>query len=465
MKLERTGRRAVQPAPLPAQHFADRQSSDGDLQRRRPLLLVLLLLLVGGAAGACLATRLPLEPAPSLPVEPPDPWRKEGLVPVRLAKAEGLLQLSIESEPGQLISLARSGNGVRQTNAGQAPVELPYVRIDSRPGSAGLRFEGRLYPGSLLIEPRPSGGLGVVNWAPLEDYVEGVVAAELVLWNAGKAAIQAQAIAARSYAVATIENRRLGSRRPELWDDTRDQAYRGAFQPDSSARARGLDRLLHTAVLDCRGRVLEFSGQVLCARYHASCGGQTAAEADVFLGLSGPSLSVTCEPCRQASQRSTLSASAGPTGRGTQPASGASTHGALRGGFDPAWNFTASRSELSSLARTLGLGPRLDRLMPVRSDAWQRWLDVEVSGPEGVKRISLNELRRLLGYERLRSGRIQTTWPRPGERIQDGIYFNGLGSGHGVGLCQRGAIGYSELGLDAERILKHFYPGVRISQR
>lgn len=433
--------------------------------RLRPWLMTLLLLLVGGATGACLATRLPVDPTASLPVEPPDPWRKEGLIPVRLSQAEGLLQLSIETSPGKVVHLARSGDRVRQSGLGQTPSEQPYVRLECPPGGLGLRYEGRLYPGSLLVEPRANGGLGVVNWVALEDYVEGVVAAELVLWNAGKAAIQAQAIAARSYAIATVENRRLSSRRPELWDDTRDQAYRGRLQPDSATRARGLDRLLHESVLGCSGRVLEFSGQVLCARYHGSCGGQTAEEAAVFAGLSGPSLSVPCEPCRQASQRSSTNASASPRGARTQPASGASGMGPLRSGFDPAWNFTASRGDLAGLAQRLGLGTRLDSLTPVRQDDSQRWLEVELQGPLGSKRISLNELRRMLGFDRLRSGRIQTTWPRPGERIQDGLYFSGLGSGHGVGLCQRGAIGYGELGLDAERILKHYYPGVRIRQR
>jgi stage II sporulation protein D len=423
-----------------------------------------LVLLLGLAAGACLAARLPEAPAeveaPAAHSAPPDPWKSRGLAPVRLAAAEGLLRLEVELAPGQRAVVAREGDGVRVLLPGAAPELLPWVRIDPLTANGELRFEGRSYPGSLLIEPRPGGGLGALNWAPLEAYVEGVVAAELVLWNSSAAAIQAQAIAARSYAVATLEARALGSRRPELWDDTRDQAYRGRFLPDSAARTRGLDRLLADSVAGCRGLVLDFSGRVLAARYHACCGGRTADEAAVFSGVSGPSLSVTCEPCRQAGERSIREASTGP-GSSRAPTA-ASKRTAGRTAFDPSWSFTAARSDLDRLARELGLGDRLRTLTPVKQDAAQRWLEVELVGNQGKRRLPFNELRRRLGFDRLRSGRILSTWPRAGETIQDGLYFSGLGNGHGVGLCQRGALGYAELGLGAERILAHYYPGARI---
>jgi SpoIID/LytB domain protein len=423
-----------------------------------------LVLLLGLAAGACLAARLPEPPveieAPAPRSSPPDPWSSRGLAPIRLASAEGLLRLEIELAPGQRALLAREGDGIRLVRPDGAAEILPWVRLEPLVAGGDLRFDGRSYPGSLVIEPRAGGGLGALNWAPLEAYVEGVVAAELVLWNSSRAAIQAQAIAARSYAVATLEARALGTGRPELWDDTRDQAYRGRFLPDSAARARGLDRLLSDSVTGCRGLVLEFSGRVLAARYHACCGGRTADEAAVFSGVSGPSLSVACEPCRQAGESSAREARANP-GSG-RPIPAASKRAAGRTGFDPSWNFTASRSDLVRLAKELGLGDRLQTLTPVKQDAAERWLEVEVVGSGGKRRLPFNELRRRLGFDRLRSGRILSTWPRPGEAIQDGLYFSGLGNGHGVGLCQRGALGYAELGLGAERILAHYYPGAKI---
>lgn len=451
------------PPELAAESVQAAPSEPGGVQRALALILVLLL---GLATGACLAARLP-EPAdepeagpPAPRSEPPDPWSSRGLAPIRLAAAEGLLRLEVELASDQRVRLAREGDQVRLLHADGTSEDRHWVRLDALRPEGELRFEGRSYPGSLLIEPRAAGGLGVVNWAPLEAYVEGVVAAELVLWNSSRAAIQAQAIAARSYAVATLEARALGSRRPELWDDTRDQAYRGRFQPDSAARARGLERLLADSVAGCRGQVLEFSGRVLAARYHACCGGRTAAEAAVFAGLSGPSLSVVCEPCRQAAAQAPREAGFKP--ETARPLAASARRAAGRTAFDPSWNFTASRAELSRLAKDLGLGERLLIVRPVAQDPAERWLEVELTGSSGKRRVPLNELRRRLGFDRLRSGRILATWPRAGETIQDGLYFQGLGNGHGVGLCQRGALGYAELGLGAERILAHYYPGAKL---
>jgi stage II sporulation protein D len=41
----------------------------------------------------------------------------------------------------------------------------------------------------------------------------------------------------------------------------------------------------------------------------------------------------------------------------------------------------------------------------------------------------------------------------------ENIIFNGKGFGHGVGMCQWGAIKQSRLGIDYKNILEHYYPG------
>jgi stage II sporulation protein D len=134
-------------------------------------------------------------------------------------------------------------------------------------------------------------------------------------------------------------------------------------------------------------------------------------------------------------------------------------------GAAPAWSLTLSSRELDGLARRFELGSELLGIQPVTLDPAGRWLTVALRGSsaEGIRRVE--ELRRELGYDRLPSGRILRTWPAPGERIAGGLYVAGRGSGHGVGLCQRGSHGYGELGWSAEQILDHYFRGARIVVR
>ena len=78
--------------------------------------------------------------------------------------------------------------------------------------------------------------------------------------------------------------------------------------------------------------------------------------------------------------------------------------------------------------------------------------------PTKRKRISGNELRRIVGYNKLHSTQF---------RVSDGgrsFSFKGKGSGHGVGMSQYGAYGLASAGKSYERIVKHYYKGVQIKK-
>jgi stage II sporulation protein D len=295
-------------------------------------------------------------------------------------------------------------------------------------GSRGLRLGERSYPGLVRVRPGRQGGLEVRALIDLEDYVAGVLAAELAIWSAPAALLEAQAIAARSYAVAELDHRGRSSARPYLFDDTRDMVYRG--EPDAAAAATGRVR---AAVERTRGRVLREGARVLDARFHAACGGRTAEGRSVFPESDFASLqSVECAPCRD-----------------DPPAE---------------WRTTATRAELDALGRLAGLRPPLARLRPARVDAGGRWLAVQLDGSGGgTAQLPFEAVRRELGPERVASALVTGTWPPPGEPIPGGLALRGRGSGHGVGLCQRGARSYAERGWSAERILAHYYPGAQLA--
>ncbi len=120
------------------------------------------------------------------------------------------------------------------------------------------------YRGDFLIENRGK-TLTLINELPLEDYLKGVVPSEMPSkWNTE--ALKAQAIAARSYAVATTTARKHGSKGFDLLDTTADQAYGGATAEQGTTSR---------AVEDTRGIVLVQKDKVIPTYYHASSGGRT----------------------------------------------------------------------------------------------------------------------------------------------------------------------------------------------
>jgi stage II sporulation protein D len=313
---------------------------------------------------------------------------------------------------------------------------VPRIELDSPEGCLGWEIEGRTYPGLLEVSAR-DGALEVVDELPLEEYVEGVVASELVIWSALPAELEAQAIVARTYAAHELAQGKV------LADSTSDQAFRGRYVPEQGRGAAEVARRLADAVLATRGEVLARDGKIVDARFHAACGGETAQLADVFPAAGRGTGAVACAPC---AERARLEL-AGKTADPDRPLS---------------WSHTAGRAELVRVARALGLGDRLVSLAPSRIDAHGRWLEVELRGSAKRRVIPLGELRALLGEELVRSGLILHTWPPAGTLIDGGILFEGLGRGHGVGLCQEGARDYARRGWSAMQILEHYYPGAHV---
>jgi stage II sporulation protein D len=118
------------------------------------------------------------------------------------------------------------------------------------------------YRGALLVVPSSgAGSLNVINALDIDKYVRGVIAGEMPSsWPIE--ALEVQAVAARSYALAgTVEGRGF-----DLYDDTRSQVYNG-IAGETDATNRAASATSHQVVL--------YNGQVVTAYYSASSGGQT----------------------------------------------------------------------------------------------------------------------------------------------------------------------------------------------
>jgi stage II sporulation protein D len=289
------------------------------------------------------------------------------------------------------------------------------VRLAPVDGGA-LRVSGREYAGTMSVLPGEDGLLAVVNELPLEDYLVGVVKAE-----AGDQMplemLKAQAIVARTYAAY---HRRLNAGKAyHLVASTAHQQYAGRVPAHSPAWA---------AVRETRGQVLLWEGGLFPAFYHTDSGGHTEDPRAVFTTPNMPAL----RPVRVEFP----SASPYQQWRLELPLSELGAALLIRGGI--------------SVGRIVGLEV-------VERSASLRVSQIAVRGIAGSVTLSGNELRRLLGYDTLKSTLFVVSVAGRVAR------FVGRGYGHGVGLDQWSAKTMAELGYGAGDIVQYYYPGAVLS--
>lgn len=307
---------------------------------------------------------------------------------------------------------------VRLSGANRFCVNLPSrhlpgpLRISSADGM--ITLERAPLRGSLELVSPANRRIDVINLVGLEDYLCGVVSAEVVSsWPIE--AVKAQAVAARTYAL----RRKLDAGGPyHLTATTDDQVYRGRSVEDGLA-AR--------AVKETAGWVITCKGEPIVAYYHACCGGATDSAADIKNRNLPYTASVTCRWCGDA-----------PNFR---------------------WEYSISQRELARLLTSSGRAVKqVDRIMPRRVTQSGRVLELEVVSPRGSLRMTGEELRRIIGYQRLKSTRFVVT------RADGFLRFRGTGHGHGIGACQWGMRQMAEKGFTWREILRHYYKGVTFSR-
>jgi SpoIID/LytB domain protein len=169
------------------------------------------------------------------------------------------------------------------TETGPSSAAQPVVFRPAK--KAVLALDGRFYRGKLELVPQGE-FLRVVNIVALESYLQGVVAGE-VPFGWPQEVLKAQAVAARSYALATA----VKGKPFDLYSDARSQVYLGVAGEKPSTTQ---------AVTDTAGEVVLYGGKVATTYYFSTSGGKTASAADVF-GFSVPYLVSRPDPWDKAS--------------------------------------------------------------------------------------------------------------------------------------------------------------------
>jgi len=285
-------------------------------------------------------------------------------------------------------------------------------RIEVRGRRGEVSINGLAVSGRTVIK-RQNGRMMVINELDLEEYLKGVVPAEMNAdWH--PEALKVQAIAARTYALYQI--RQNGKKDFDLVATTKDQAYLGRAQADGPAGQ---------AVDETRGQVVAFRDEPIRAAYFSTAAGPTEDAMNVW-SVDLPYLKgVECP-------------------------------------FDAnspyyQWRTDVSMPLLEKRLREEGYPVGVvATIAPATYSKAGRVAQVRILHSDGELYLRGEDLRRVIGYTTLAS--TQFDLEVFGLRVQ----FMGRGAGHGVGLCQWGAKELAERGYAAEAILRYYYPGTDI---
>jgi stage II sporulation protein D (peptidoglycan lytic transglycosylase) len=270
-------------------------------------------------------------------------------------------------------------------------------------------------------------GTNVVRDVALEDYVEATILSEFAPAAEDLALVEkmleVQAVISRSYALS--HRGRHAREGFDLCPTTHCQLYEpGRLQTSRWAPAAD------EAVRRTAGLILWYDDAPIEALFHADCGGHTSTATDVWGGENPPYLRA---------QRDNVGDDAHVT-----------------------WRFATSAA---SLRRALNLDPRtrvgssLRSISVVNRDRAGRAQRVKIDGSVEtvVRGEDLREvLSRTFGPKSIRS-----TWFDVSQRSKEYV-FSGRGYGHGVGLCQAGALARLRSGKSPSAVLQYYFPGTQL---
>lgn len=295
-----------------------------------------------------------------------------------------------------------------------------------------IKIDNRSYRGKIIINSG-NGNVRIINQISLEDYVKGVMTKEMPLGRDldHYEALKAFAICARTYAYTKIFENKLHY---DILPDTRDQVY-GGVDAETQYSNRVVD--------ETRNLILTYENKPAIIFYHSTCGGTTEAAENVFTKIDIPYL-------RSVKDGSSPYCRISPRYEWTEIIPEYKIIDRLFStGFISGKNFKINNINVNSLFES----GRINELEFILTS----------NGKEQKVKLYGNNIRTILrtadDNSILRSNFFDI-------RLSSNrtIIITGRGNGHGVGMCQWGAIGMSRNGKSQNEILNHYYPGTIIKE-
>lgn len=407
------------------------------LSRIKFLVTLLYILIILGGCKARQLTR----PTPQMDIESQF-W-------VRVLLLEDVTECVLKS--GSSFSIINPQTQILEGHLGQIDEPIKATISDSIITIAGQQFKsqeviitpdiphifnlnGNDYRGKLKLIVNPSGDcFDAINLVPLEPYVAGVVGAEMPdYWE--PAALQAQAIAARTYCL--YYKKRFGSTR--AWDVHKTQANQ-VYIGVSAESAQTWDAVNRTygKVLVCKHT--DDSEDIFPAYYSSTCGGHTENSENVFGDSFEALVGVPCPYCQDVARLNIF--------------------------FWPMIQFDKSYVTSSLIQRY----PKLKQLGQITNITVAKQSEYEkFSRLTKVKLTGSTDKSDFLKAEDLRltidptGCKFKSTICQIINMGDKWAFSSGRGWGHGVGMCQYGAEGMAMQGYTAKQILSYYYPGSKI---
>jgi stage II sporulation protein D len=327
--------------------------------------------------------------------------------------------------------------------------------ITGHGGSQGnIKRETRRYFGALYITLGSDGKLAAVNAVSADRLLAGLVPAEIFA-ESPEQALAAQAIAARTELLQKIGTRHLTD--PYLLCSNQHcQVYSGAGREHPRT---------NRAVAKTRGKVLfRDGGGIVDARYSAACGGHSEHNDNIWGDAADPSLRGHLDGKGRVTKPFANGIDDGNVADFLALPGKAAYCGATRYSKNRyRWNKRVTQAELAKkiAAHYPGVGV-IRKLEPLRRGVSGRINRLRVHGSKKSVVVSGDlHIRRLLGG--LRST-LFTVRAEGKPSAPTAFTFTGAGFGHGVGMCQLGAIGMADQGHDHGAILHHYYPGSHLQR-
>jgi stage II sporulation protein D len=413
-----------------------------------PLTIYIIIILLSGCAASKRYGEEKIEATEEIEYTERFPGLKEEIAPT-LDKIRVLLEqtpsasfmtlqnrVSLHDDKSK-IAVVSQGNTLEFYDAGN----LLNLRIGDKnfsgnffkiePDEGGyVSFNQKRYKGNLTVFPSEN-SVRLINNISIEDYLKGVISKEMPVGkgNENYEALKALTICARTYALIRIKE---GKTLFDLFPDTRDQVY-GGVDAEHPLTSKAVD--------ETKNIILSYKGEPALLYYHSTCGGHTESAHNVFTDEK-------IEYLKGIQDGNPANCSISPRYNWTEVFSGELIIQRLKkAALISHTNY--SLEDMKILSR-FDSG-RVNELRFVLKDINDDKKTISVFGND-IRQVLQNADGKLILWSNMFDI----------EKNGDEYILIGKGFGHGVGLCQWGAIELSKNGRSFEEILQHYFPGTSI---
>ncbi len=344
------------------------------------------------------------------------------------------------------------------------------------------RLQQQTFQGELVLEQAGPGTLRLINAIPLEQYLESVISSEMSPRSPAEF-LKAHCIISRSWLLAQIRKKSAAAERrtaaaDRSWTDAAAHREFDVCADDHCQRYHGIGRVnqaARQALVDTRGEVLVFDGEICDTRFSKCCGGISESFATAWEDREVPYLRPVADCPPHAREFVPPLAEESMAARFISAVPRAYCNVGDRTLLEqilPDFDFETQHFfrwevvlQQEALQQMLSLKTGIDfgairALVPLARGASGRIYSLKVCGTKAEKVFGKElAIRRILSPSHLYSSAFTVAAPEGRHGVPEQFTLRGAGWGHGVGLCQIGAAAMAARGIRYADILNHYFTG------